>query len=539
MCPVEQSPAKHLADKRKFYKNYWKNDELRNIRPDGLGEFPEGWDVRAYLKELTARLPHDSLVDFGCGYGRLCRAFAPQKYLGIDLNPNAVKTAAERFPTYSFQEADFDHYPPADIYLAYTVFLHLDDEVLAEVLTRMAASCRKYLIIAEILGREWRRPGTPPVFNRDQQDYVSLASAAGFRLAGEDARPYRHYQSNPQFADRNTDLNVLIFENQTATDHQVGNGVYQNGMQSPGESGSIRSHQRKPENAMDLAIYGMMRSGTTFLADKLTSQPSAFVLTEPNMHLNDWGTHTLRQLQAFGIHVDESEWDRNRWPSFEVFFDTRILPELSRLEFWGVKLVNFANWPYFFNKYQPKRLILCVREIRDVVLSAVELAATQERSHVLDSKWITNRAVETARELVRMSRLPHLLVRYEDLCTDPTVMRRILDYTGLTSTGDERIGLDSAYRRRYEHQRHGSALSSRTVYSYCKGTRRQGRELAEHVWQQCAEYCTTFGYEAPRRHVSLDSSVIECHPCAKDVLLGPHAGQSVPITRTAAGENPV
>ncbi len=288
---------------------------------------------------------------------------------------------------------------------------------------------------------------------------------------------------------------------------------------------------------MDVAIYGMMRSGTTLLSDKLTSRPSALVLAEANLHLNDWGLHTLKQLQAFGIPVSQQDWISDRWESFEVFFRQKILPHLDKLDFWGVKLVNFTRWRYFLDTYRPQRLILCVRDVRDVALSRLELAEAQGNAHVFDSAWTQRRILDNARQLVEMSKRPHLLVRYEDLCTDPQVMPRILEYVGRCKIGSERIGLEAMFNRDYERKRHGDEISARTVYRYSKETGHHGRKLAEHIWQQCPEYCTTFGYESPQRHVSLDSSVIECHAGAQDILLGPHAGQPVPITRTAAGEN--
>jgi hypothetical protein len=32
----------------------------------------------------------------------------------------------------------------------------------------------KHIVIGEIMGREWRRPGNPPVFNRDAQEYADM-----------------------------------------------------------------------------------------------------------------------------------------------------------------------------------------------------------------------------------------------------------------------------------------------------------------------------------------------------------------------------
>jgi len=195
------------------YKKYWQNDELKNIIPQNHGEFPEGWNPAEFLQEVVEKLDFESVLDFGCGYGRLCKAFDPQFYTGIDLNPNAVAKAKELNENYNFLEINVDsEYSQADLTMAYTVFLHLDDETLLNILERLRKTTKKYLIIAEILGREWRRAGTPPVFNRNKEDYVQLAASKGFEFAEEHKRAYARYANNPEFQDKNTDLSILVFK---------------------------------------------------------------------------------------------------------------------------------------------------------------------------------------------------------------------------------------------------------------------------------------------------------------------------------------
>lgn len=53
--------------------------------------------------------PIDSVLDCGCGYGRLPELLPPvdrRKYLGIDLSPEFIDLARIRNPTYSFAVAD-------------------------------------------------------------------------------------------------------------------------------------------------------------------------------------------------------------------------------------------------------------------------------------------------------------------------------------------------------------------------------------------------------------------------------------------------
>lgn len=198
------------------YKKYWESDNLQNIIPSTNDQYPEGWDPSEILKEILTPYDVKTALDLGCGYGRLCKAFAPHQYIGVDLNPNAIREAKIRYPEYIFREINIDSkFDIVDLVLAYTVFLHIDDDTLDEILIRLCKSCKNLLVIGEILGREWRRPGNPPVFNRNLDDYIHLISKHGFKLDKEYKRPYQRYASSSYFKDKNTDLSFLIFRKST------------------------------------------------------------------------------------------------------------------------------------------------------------------------------------------------------------------------------------------------------------------------------------------------------------------------------------
>ena len=53
------------------------------------------------------------------------------------------------------------------------MLLHVpDDEI--ESIIKQAKRNYSRIVIGEIMGREWRRPGNPPVFNRNKEDYLDL-----------------------------------------------------------------------------------------------------------------------------------------------------------------------------------------------------------------------------------------------------------------------------------------------------------------------------------------------------------------------------
>jgi len=197
------------------YKKYWEDDNLNNIVPPSTpNNHPEGWDPIVFIQESLQALTFNSILDFGCGYGRLCKAFDPKNYFGIDLNKHAIEKAQAEHPHYHFQISGLeckDEIAPVDLIFAYTVFLHLDDETLTQTLNKLAEKCQKYFVIAEILGREWRRSGNPPVFNRNKEDYVTLLNNIGLKLDNEYRKSYSRYANNPAFKDKNTDISLLVF----------------------------------------------------------------------------------------------------------------------------------------------------------------------------------------------------------------------------------------------------------------------------------------------------------------------------------------
>ncbi len=187
---------------------FWAQEGLSHIIPPGFGEFPEGFDIRETLKGITEDLGYESLIDFGCGYGRLCESFAKEKYLGLDVNESALSLARNKYTDYRFELTKGEpRY--ADIYLAHTVFLHLKDAEIHAVLRQMRC---KFLILSEILGKEWQREGLPPVYNRDLKDYLQILRSHDLILEKHERRPYKRYSTSPFYQNKNTDLSLLVFK---------------------------------------------------------------------------------------------------------------------------------------------------------------------------------------------------------------------------------------------------------------------------------------------------------------------------------------
>ena len=171
--------------------DYWRtNAKLAHITPPGT-RWAEGPGV---ARELVERFPRGQhTIDFGCGDGRLVPFFHPADYYGVDINPHAIEACRAAHPRYRFELIGKDPLPFVDAVLCYTVLLHVPDEELDEVVRRVTDAAPRVLVV-EILGREWRRGGIPPTFNRSPMDYSAAFGAHGFILWSSLAFDYARYR---------------------------------------------------------------------------------------------------------------------------------------------------------------------------------------------------------------------------------------------------------------------------------------------------------------------------------------------------------
>lgn len=170
--------------------DYWRSGQgLGHITPAGI-EWPEG----EYFAALLGGFLHgERVVEIGCGPGRLAACFPPDLYVGLDICPQAVEAAQGRRPGHDFRVIDgADPLPEGDTALCHTVLLHVPDDALPVLLAKLGGFRR--VVVGEILGRHWRRPGNPPVFNREIEEYQAAFLAAGFALRSSILLPYHRYK---------------------------------------------------------------------------------------------------------------------------------------------------------------------------------------------------------------------------------------------------------------------------------------------------------------------------------------------------------
>lgn len=139
--------------------------------------------------ERAARLlaPARSVLDLGCGYGRVSQCFTRQgyRYLGIDVSPEAIRQARERNPDAEFAVGDLATWTTErrfDVVLVLYVFVHfVDDTAWRSLLERSLSwlNAGGSLLIADQFPAA-RENKIQHVVGRPLSDYVAMLGSQGF-----------------------------------------------------------------------------------------------------------------------------------------------------------------------------------------------------------------------------------------------------------------------------------------------------------------------------------------------------------------------
>lgn len=171
--------------------NFWKKTPLGDIIPDRNGaEYPDG---EAILDELVKRVGPGRVTEFGCGRGRLSPFFDPERYIGVDISPVAVKKAKQDHPEHKFQVIKVNQgLPKADTVFAYTVLHHIPDDMLQDAIERLCDAADR-VVVAEVMDSRFRHQKMPPCLNRELSEYEYLFGLCGFQNTWSRRMKYAAY----------------------------------------------------------------------------------------------------------------------------------------------------------------------------------------------------------------------------------------------------------------------------------------------------------------------------------------------------------
>lgn len=186
--------ARVIEDVKDIVDKWTGKSALRWLYPNKARE------VSKDLAELLSGVCNGIVCDVGCGDGRLARIFDNRKYIGIDINAQAINMAERKNPDHKFKKIDWDsEYPLADTYLFHNALLHIPDDYIDGVIRRL----RNKVVVCEPMCGWFRKYGRRNNYHRSPIEYESRFASYGWKT---EKLYHMHYPVFPYF------LDVMVFE---------------------------------------------------------------------------------------------------------------------------------------------------------------------------------------------------------------------------------------------------------------------------------------------------------------------------------------
>jgi len=153
------------------------------------------WDIKRLLRSVDRAIPEfSSILDFGCGCGRLTRHLVPsagQKIVGCDIDPESIAWCDENLVREGMAFVVNDTLPPLpfadatfDLVIGISVFSHLPEDLQFEWLSELArVICPRGLLIASVHGESLLSKETP-LETRQKFERDGFMYAKGFGTPG-------------------------------------------------------------------------------------------------------------------------------------------------------------------------------------------------------------------------------------------------------------------------------------------------------------------------------------------------------------------
>jgi len=158
-------------------------------------------------EEETASFCEGSVLDFGCGFGRMATALCTHRalalgswYLGVDIVPQRIQAVHKTHTPAHFQVID-SHFDllglsQFDTVLARSVLQHVEDDEIEDTLVSLTTAARTAVVVCEHLGREkWGKASFS--YNRDFEAYDDILRSLGFDLSKRLEIPNPRYNNEP------------------------------------------------------------------------------------------------------------------------------------------------------------------------------------------------------------------------------------------------------------------------------------------------------------------------------------------------------
>jgi hypothetical protein len=253
---------------------------------------------------------------------------------------------------------------------------------------------------------------------------------------------------------------------------------------------------------MDVLIVGPARSGSTLLANLLTTPPCRAILVEPGITRSGLGDFVRREVGRFGWDIDSATWYKDE--THPARFTRVLQPRLATLERWGVKEVNPGGVSELVAMCPPRHILLSVRDIGACAASMKEKEALQgpiygDALAPKSDEWMRQRLLDGAAMALGMLTSPPpgatvTVARYEDFVDSETHRAQVAQRLDWPMDGDPRGSLASIGRG-FEIERHGGVVGRSSVDRRRQPADSAIANFAETVVSAAADFQQAFGYD--------------------------------------------
>lgn len=233
------------------------------------------------------------------------------------------------------------------------------------------------------------------------------------------------------------------------------------------------------------------------IANWLTLPPERIVLVEPFFFSLRNPGMLREQLDGLGLPPSDEEWQHPD-ASWQDRFFRLFSPRLAGRH-WAFKEVLSAEHRRVISTFAPRRIVVTVRNIRDIAASFLEKHKIQKNTDRLDHDWVSSYCLRESHEIVDFCTtlkdrgIPWRVSRYEDFVASAEMRNALAEFVGWPGGGDVARHLDRL-RRSFEIERHGRMVSSQRRHWNERDLDSRERVLAEEIVSQCSRYQDFFGY---------------------------------------------
>ena len=264
-------------------------------------------------------------------------------------------------------------------------------------------------------------------------------------------------------------------------------------------------------------IASLRRTGSTVLAEALTSFPTSFIFREPELcH----GRFNLGQGDASlfdGYGVDLNAFRRRfagrtisrairsrlmgRLPSLVGTFKSEVIEKLSDVvSQFGVKEIRHKGWESYLQYFPCTRIILTGRDPRDIYISMHRRAqkGIPWGGGTFTPELVAEELLADFRYQREMAdNYPCLKIKYEALCRDPGLFDKIREFAESPLEGIGEVGFFTGMHplRRDEYDLHTNRVTDQAVNRWERESDSRLLGEAQETFDRMGEYSEFWGYE--------------------------------------------